>query len=123
MSEHLFLIVVCVPFATILIVFAMKYVSLAYQARARLKADSAYRELAEKAVSVQSAAASTLTALQTELSGVATRLAAVEKIVAHSGLGRNGRRFQWIDRSAPAAAIPSPHSHVAVSISDRRVAG
>jgi hypothetical protein len=64
------------PFVgTILIVFAMKYFSAIWQARARLAQDQSYRDLAEKAVAAQS----DLSAIRSELTTVRTSLAAIEK--------------------------------------------
>ena len=68
-------------FGTVLIIFAMKYISAAYQARSRARSDDAYRQLAEKATSVQIQSATSLSAMQTDLSEINARLAAVEKIL------------------------------------------
>jgi hypothetical protein len=81
MTEHLYLLTIFMPLGTILLVFGMKYVSAAVQARSRALNEGSYRELAEKAVAVQSGNASSLSALQTALSEISTRLAAVEKIL------------------------------------------
>jgi Tfp pilus assembly protein PilO len=81
MSELLYLLTVCLPLITILIVFGMKYFAAIRQARARVLEDNAYRSLAEKAVAVQSEAAASLAVLQSELSQITARLTAVEKIL------------------------------------------
>jgi Tfp pilus assembly protein PilO len=81
MTEFLYLLTVCLPLITILIVFGMKYFAAIRQAHARVLEDNAYRSLAEKAVAVQSDAAASLAALQSELSQITVRLAAVEKIL------------------------------------------
>jgi HAMP domain-containing protein len=70
-----------VLFGTILIIFAMKYISAAYQARLRARSDDAYRQLVEKTASVQTQSATSLSAMQTDLSEINARLAAVEKIL------------------------------------------
>ena len=71
-----------VLFGTVLIIFAMKYISAAaFQARSRARSDDAYRELAEKAATVQAQSATSLSAMQTDLSEINARLAAVEKIL------------------------------------------
>jgi HAMP domain-containing protein len=70
-----------VLFGTVLIIFAMKYISAAYQARSRARNDDAYRQLAEKAASIQAQSATSLSAMQTDLSEINARLAAVEKIL------------------------------------------
>ncbi len=85
MSEQLYLISMGVLFGTPLLIFGMKYLSAAYQARARLAGDDAYKELAQKAVAAQSESAASLAVIQGELSDVRTRLAAVEKILKDVG--------------------------------------
>jgi ABC-type spermidine/putrescine transport system permease subunit I len=69
------------PCVTVLLVFAMRYVAKVHEARARLANDGAYRDLAEKAVTLESQATSLMSAVQTELAAIATRLTAVEKIL------------------------------------------
>jgi Tfp pilus assembly protein PilO len=81
MSAVIYLITLGVMFGTILTVFGMHYAASVRQAQAKIAAENAYRELAEKAVAVQSGNAASLTAMQTELTEIATRLAAVEKIL------------------------------------------
>jgi Tfp pilus assembly protein PilO len=81
MSEHLYLLSICLPLVTILVIFGMKYFSNLSQARVRILEENAYRSLAQKAVAVQSEAAASLALLQSELSEINTRLAAVEKIL------------------------------------------
>jgi hypothetical protein len=66
------------PFVgTVLLVFAMKYFSAVFQARARIANDAMYRALAEKAVAAQSE----LSAIRAELAKLAASVAAVEKIL------------------------------------------
>jgi len=55
--------------------------SAARQARSRVISEDAYRELAQKAVAAQSDNATSLSSIQSGLSEVNTRLAAVEKIL------------------------------------------
>ena len=81
MSETVYLLTICLPLGTILLVFGLKYFSAAFQARSRLASESAYRELAEKAVTVQSDNAASLSSIQAELAQIRIRLAAVEKIL------------------------------------------
>jgi len=81
MSEHLFLLTICLVLGTILLVFGMRYFSAAQQAKARLANDDAYRKIAEKAVAVQSENATALSSIQASLADVRTRLTAVEKIL------------------------------------------
>jgi uncharacterized membrane protein len=81
MSEHLYLLSWGMVLGTILIVFGMKYLSAARQAQARITGEDAYRKLAEKAAAAQSENAGLLSSIQTELTQINTRLAAVEKIL------------------------------------------
>ena len=81
MSPTFYLLTLCLPLGTILVVFGMRYVSAVLQARARYANDEAYRQIAEKAVTAQSEAAAVLASIQSTLTDVRTRLAAVEKIL------------------------------------------
>ena len=81
MSEHLYLLTICLPLGTILLVFGMRYFSAIQQAKARLAHDEAYRRIAEQAVAAQSENAIALSSIQAVLSDVRTRLTAVEKIL------------------------------------------
>jgi hypothetical protein len=68
-------------FGTPLIIFAMKYISSAYQARAKTAVDDAYRELAQKAAAAQSETAASLATMKSELMAIGSRLSAVENIL------------------------------------------
>ncbi len=81
MAEHLYLLTITLPLATILLVFGMRYFSAVQQARARLANDDAYRQIAEKAANAQSETATALTAIQAALADVRARLTAVEKVL------------------------------------------
>lgn len=81
MSERLYLLTLCLPLGTVLLVFGMRYVSAVFQAKARLANDDAYRQLAEKAAAAQAETAAALSHIQEVLSDVRPRLAAVEKIL------------------------------------------
>jgi len=81
MSASLYIFSICLLPATVLVVFAMRYVSTVLQARARLANEGAYRQIAERAAASQSETAAALTSIQTTLADVRTRLAAVEKIL------------------------------------------
>jgi phage shock protein A len=76
-----FLVAVSLPCATVLVIFGMRYVSAVRQARARLAQDGAYRDLAEKAVTLESQVTALMSALQAEMAAIGVRLAAVEKIL------------------------------------------
>ena len=81
MSEHLYLLTIVLPLLTVLLIFALKYISAAYQARARGETESAYRELAQSASRSQAETAASLAALRTELAQISSRLATVSKIL------------------------------------------
>jgi uncharacterized membrane protein len=81
MSEFVYLATISLVLGTILLVFGMKYLSAARQARSRVISEDAYRELAQKAVAAQSENATSLSTIPSGLSEVNTRLAAVEKIL------------------------------------------
>ena len=81
MYQFVFLLAISLVLGTILLVFGMKYFSAAGQARSRAASEDAYRELAQKAVAAQSENATSLSSIQTGLSEINMRLAAVEKIL------------------------------------------
>ena len=81
MTVTLYLLTLVLPLATILIVFGMRYYAAVQQARARLANDDAYRQLAESASAAQSQIATTLAAMEANLTDVRTRMAAVETIL------------------------------------------
>ena len=61
------------------VIFAVKYISQAITGRAQIASDEAYRKLASDAVTAQSGNAATLSAIQSELAEIKTRI----------GVGRN----------------------------------
>ena len=81
MTTMLYLLTLVLPLATILIVFGVRYNAVVQQARARLANDDAYRQLAEAASAVQSQIATSLAAMEANLSDVRARMAAVETIL------------------------------------------
>ena len=81
MEEKVYLLTLCLPLATVLLVFGMRYFSAVQQAKARLANDGAYRQIAEKAATAQAETATLLTSLQSLLGDVKARLAAVEQIL------------------------------------------
>ena len=81
MTVTLYLLTLVLPLATILIVFGMRYYAHIQQAKARLANDDAYRQLAENASAVQSQIVTSLAAIETNLTDVRTRMAAVETIL------------------------------------------
>ncbi len=81
MTTTLYLLTLVLPLATILIVFGVRYSATVHQARARLADDDAYRQLAESASAAQSQIATSLAAMEANLSDVRARMAAVETIL------------------------------------------
>jgi len=81
MTAIFYLLTLVLPLATILIVFAMRYYATVQQAKARLANDDAYRQLAESASAAQSRIATSLAAMEADLSDVRTRMAAIEIIL------------------------------------------
>ena len=85
MTDIFYLLTLCLPLATILLVFGMRYASAVQQAKARLANEGAYRQIAEKAAAAQSETATTLASIQAALADVGPRLAAIEKILKEVG--------------------------------------
>ena len=81
MSEELYLATICLPLATVPLVFGMRYLSAASQAKTRLAHDGAYRQIAATAVTAQSETAFALTSLQTATAQIGNRLASIEAIL------------------------------------------
>ncbi len=81
MTTMLYLLTLVLPLATILIVFGVRSYAAVQQAKARLAGDDAYRQLAESALAAQSQIASSLAAMEANLSDVRIRMAAVETIL------------------------------------------
>lgn len=76
MSEHVYFLTLGLFLGTIVVVFAMRYISAVKQARARLDSAEAYRALAEKAAAAQAEAAASLAAIQAALADATSRAAA-----------------------------------------------
>ena len=81
MTTMLYLLTLVLPLATILIVFGMRSYAAVQQAKARMANDDAYRQFAESASAAQSQIATSLAAMEANLSDVRTRMAAVETIL------------------------------------------
>ena len=77
----LYLLTLCLPLATVLIVFGIRCFALSRQAKARLAIDDAYRRIAAQAAAAESQTAAALAAIQAALAEVQARLAGVEKIL------------------------------------------
>ena len=85
MTSGIYILTLGVMFGTILAVFAMKYISAAFAARAKMANDEAYRALAEKATAGLTENQVSLGAIRGELASLSTSLAAVEKILKQVG--------------------------------------
>ena len=81
MELFLYLLTLAVLAGTPLIIFGLKYWSAAYQARAKERADEAYRALAQQSATAQSESAAALGAIRNDVAQMAARLTAVEKIL------------------------------------------
>ena len=81
MSEYLYLLTICLPLLTVLLVFGMRYRAQVQQAQARLANDEAYRQLAEKAAANQAATAAALASIDATLADLRARVAGVEKVL------------------------------------------
>ena len=81
MSPDIYLASLGILFGTVAAIFAMKYFSSAYAARAKIANDKSWSELAEKAVAVQTENQSALSTIRDELANLSASLAAVEKIL------------------------------------------
>jgi Tfp pilus assembly protein PilO len=81
MSTSVYLISICLIFGTILAIFGMRYWSIVAASRTQQDTQDAYRKLAADAVTAQSGNAATLSAIQSELAEIKTRMANVEKIL------------------------------------------
>lgn len=81
MTTTLYLLTLCLPLGTILLVFGMRYVSAVRQAKARLANDGDYRQIADKAAAAEAETATALSSIQATLEEVRSRLTAVEKIL------------------------------------------
>jgi len=74
MSEHIYLLTIGLPLATVLLIFGMRYLAAMKQARIRYDNEESYRALAEKAVAAQAETAAALADLK-------ARVASIEKVL------------------------------------------
>ena len=81
MSEPIYIFTLVVFFGTIVAVFALRYIALTKQARAKLENDESYRELAARAVQTQAETAISLGAVNATLADLRTRVAGLEKVL------------------------------------------
>jgi hypothetical protein len=82
MAEHLYLPTLFLILGTILIVFVMKYVSAALQARAR---NANERDLMEEMRGVQAQHKALLSTIQSSVLDISARLGQVEKLLKDVG--------------------------------------
>ena len=81
MSSTIYLLTICLPLATVLLVFGMKYFAALQQARARLAEESSWRDLAARAQQAQADTAQALAGIRGTLAELDTRLGNVERIL------------------------------------------
>lgn len=85
MSEFVYFTTLCLVLGTVLLVFGMRYLSAVTQARTHDASQEGYRRLAESAAAAQPGTTAALTAIQSTLTDVDVRLAAVEKVLKDVG--------------------------------------
>ena len=81
MSATIYLITLAVIFGTIIVVFGLRFLQASAVAGADAAHTDAYRKLASDAVTAQAGNAATLSAIQSELTEIKTRMSSVEKIL------------------------------------------
>ncbi|MGN6516433.1 MAG: hypothetical protein ACTHLR_11415 [Rhizomicrobium sp.] len=81
MSSTIYLITLATIFGTIIVVFGLRFLQASAIAGADAAHTDAYRKLASDAVTAQAGNAATLSAIQSELAEVKSRMANVEKIL------------------------------------------
>jgi septal ring factor EnvC (AmiA/AmiB activator) len=81
MSKDVYLLTLCLPLLTVLLVVAIRQVSAVLQARARLTQDDAYRQLAAQVAQSQAETAAQLAAMAATLARLESRTASVEHIL------------------------------------------
>jgi hypothetical protein len=85
MSEQIYLMTLTIPLGTVLVIFAMKYLSAAYKARAEAASADAYRELAARSAAAQAENAAALAAIRSTLGDMQGRLVEVETMLKEVG--------------------------------------
>ena len=81
MSTTIYLLTICLPLATVLLVFGMKYFAMVQQARARTARDEADRRLADDLARTQAETVAQLAAMNAALARLDARMGAVEKVL------------------------------------------
>jgi predicted signal transduction protein with EAL and GGDEF domain len=85
MSTTVYLLTICLPLATVLLVFGMKYFAMVQQAKARTARDEADRRLADELARIQAETVTQLTAMNAALARLDARMGAVEKVLKEVG--------------------------------------
>lgn len=85
MSTTVYLLTICLPLATVLLVFGMKYFAMIQQAKARTARDEADRRLADELARTQAETVAQLTAMNAALARLDGRMGAVEKVLKEVG--------------------------------------
>lgn len=85
MSTTVYLLTICLPLATVLLVFGMKYFAMVQQAKARTARDEADRRLADELARTQAETVAQLAAMNTALARLDARMGAVEKVLKEVG--------------------------------------
>jgi hypothetical protein len=80
-SSTIYLLTICLPLGTALLIFGMKYLAAIQQAKARLAQEHAWREVAAGASQAQADTARALASIQTSLAALETRLGSVERVL------------------------------------------
>jgi hypothetical protein len=81
MSTPVYFLTLGLFFGSIVVVFAMRYLSGYQQAKARIAHEQSYRGIAEKAVAQQADSAEALAAIRSTTSQIEARLTTIEKVL------------------------------------------
>ena len=81
MSTTVYLLTICLPLATVLLVFGMKYFAMVQQAKARTARDEADRRLADELARTQAETVAQLATMNAALARLDGRMGAVEKVL------------------------------------------
>jgi hypothetical protein len=81
MAEHVYLLTIILPLATILLIFTMRYWSGAVHAHKNKANEEAYRALSDKVNVALQDQASSLIALKSDVAKLSVSLVAIEKIL------------------------------------------
>ena len=81
------LVMFCVatPFLAIMVVVAIRYAAVAFQARMKMLADDRYKALAEQTATIQVETAAGLAIVKAQLADIAASLAKVEQVLKEVG--------------------------------------